>query len=113
MPPQKRRLRSSAVRIGVVGTLSLTLVACGSSSTRAWCVDRQGGGGFFVGAKGGYLVVPGSKCAGDGSLRPYFWYYGGQGYSSGWHDHVPHGSSARPHGPQIHRRGVGAASVPF
>ena len=98
------------MRIGVVGTLSLTLVACGSSSTRAWCVDRQGGDGFFVDAKGGYLVVPDSKCAGDGSFGRYFWYYGGQGYASGGHDYVSHGSSVRPHGSHIHRGGFGGHS---
>src|SRR5260370_42364866 len=107
MPPQKRRLRSSAVRIGVVGTLSLTLVACGSSSTRAWCVDRQGGGGFFVDAKGGYLVVPDSKGAGGGAFGRDFWYYRGQGGAPGRHGYGAHTRSGPPRGAHDRPGGVG------
>ncbi|MFB4315372.1 hypothetical protein [Actinomadura sp. 21ATH] len=93
MPPQeqKRRLSSRAVKIGMVSALSLTVAACGSKSTTAWCVDRMAPN---VGkTKGGYRVVPDAFCdrrdieRGTISYGRYFWYYGGNrdrdGYVSG------------------------------
>ncbi|WP_084000324.1 hypothetical protein [Actinomadura kijaniata] len=63
----------------MVSALSLTLVACGSKTTTAWCVDRT-----LPGSKGGYRVVPDSYCdkrdieRGTVSYGRYFWYYGGK-----------------------------------
>ncbi len=79
----------------MLSALSLTLVACGSKSTTAWCVDRNAPA---VG-KGGYRTVPDSFCDPgdiDGSSRSYgqyFWYYGGRRGSDGT---VAGGSSYRP-----------------
>ncbi|WP_242890511.1 hypothetical protein [Actinomadura litoris] len=94
MPPQEptRRLSSRAVKVGMLGALSLALVACGSKSTTAYCVDRNAPA---VGkTKGGYKVVSDVYCdPGDidrgyvSSYNRYFWYYGGsrdsRGYVSG------------------------------
>lgn len=90
MPPQEptRRLSSRAVKVGMVSALSLTLVACGSKSTTAWCVDRYAPA---VGkTKGGYRVVSDSLCntrdIDDGTISygRYFWYYGGKRDSNGY-----------------------------
>ncbi|WP_240489907.1 hypothetical protein [Actinomadura atramentaria] len=91
MPPQDpaRRLSSRAVKIGMVSALSLTLVACSSKSTTAWCVDRDSRGGF-TNTKGGYRVVPDSYCNrsdinnGTVGYGRYFWYYGGKRTGSGY-----------------------------
>ncbi|QKG26208.1 hypothetical protein ACTIVE_7861 [Actinomadura verrucosospora] len=97
MPPQEpgRRLSSRTVKVGMVSALSLTLVACGSGSTTARCVDRNAPSG-----KGGYRVVPDSNCNVDdidnGGTSPYgryFWYYGGKRGSGGF---VSGGSQYRP-----------------
>ncbi|WP_207947289.1 hypothetical protein, partial [Actinomadura sp. 7K507] len=80
----------------MVSALSLTLVACGSGSTTARCVDRSSPST----GKSGYRVVPDSRCDTDdidGSSAPYgryFWYYGGR-TSSGF---VSGGSRVRPEG---------------
>jgi hypothetical protein len=85
----------------MVGALSLTLVACGSKSTTAWCVDR------FAPAvgqtKGGYKVVPDSLCntsdidrGSDNGYSRYFWYYGGKRYSSGGNSYISGGRTYRP-----------------
>ncbi|MFD0686557.1 hypothetical protein [Actinomadura fibrosa] len=82
----------------MLGALSLTLVACGSKSTTAWCVDRYAPA---VGqTKGGYRVVPDRYCdvnainrSATSSYGQYFWYYGGKRNSSGY---VSGGSSYRP-----------------
>lgn len=98
MPPQEptRRLSSRAVKVGMLSALSLTLVACGSKSTTAWCVDRYAPAGGQ--AKGGYRVVPDSSCRTSDIYRnvsygQYFWYYGGKRNSNGY---VSGGSSYRP-----------------
>ncbi|GGV03629.1 hypothetical protein ACFHW2_05190 [Actinomadura sp. LOL_016] len=101
MPPQEptRRLRSRAVKVGMVSALSVTLVACGSKSTVARCVDRED--------PGGRKVVSDFNCDRDdiddgASYGQYYWYYGGSvrnGYASG-------GSSVRPEGKIKSRNGT-------
>ncbi|WP_285694935.1 hypothetical protein [Actinomadura sp. NBRC 104412] len=90
MPPQqdKRRLSSRAVKIGMVSALSLTVAACGSKTTTAWCVDRYAPA---VGrTAGGYKVVSDVFCdsrdieRGTVSYGRYFWYYGGKRDSDGY-----------------------------
>src|SRR3954463_16722233 len=73
MPPNDttRRMRSGAVQIGAVTMLSLTLVAC-SSSTDASCVDGRNQ------RNGSYRVVPDRYCDNGGSYGRYYWYYGGR-----------------------------------
>jgi hypothetical protein len=98
LPPQEstRRLSSHAVKVGMVSALSLTLVACGSSTTTARCVDRNAP----AKGKGGYKVVQDDYCDtddidhGSTSYGRYFWYYGGKSRSG----FVSGGSSARPDG---------------
>ncbi|WP_018655101.1 hypothetical protein [Actinomadura flavalba] len=83
----------------MVSALSLTLVACGSKSTTAWCVDRDNRG--FTNTKGGYRVVPDSYCnrgdvdRGTSGYGRYFWYYGGK-RDNGNSTYVYGGSSFRP-----------------
>lgn len=95
MPPKDspRRLSSHAVKVGMLGALSLTLVACSARSTTAYCADRDGM------QAGGYRVVPDTYCGdGDsGGYGRYFWYYGGR-YRGGY---ITGGSSVRPKGHKI------------
>lgn len=112
MPPQEtsRRLSSQAVRIGMLGALSLTLVACSTRSTTAYCADRDNA------LVSGYRVVPDSYCDGGGSgtYGRYFWYYGGH-YRGGY---ITGGSTVRPkgykiksvHGKSLSRGGFGGRS---
>jgi hypothetical protein len=75
----------------MVSALSLTVAACGSKTTTAWCVDRYAPSAGK--AKGGYRVVSDAFCnrgdidRGTISYGRYFWYYGGNrdtdGYVSG------------------------------
>ncbi|QXJ26900.1 hypothetical protein AGRA3207_006458 [Actinomadura graeca] len=82
----------------MLSALSLTLVACGSKSTTAYCVDRSAP---VIGkAQGGYRVVSDGLCDADdidrgrsSSYNRYFWYYGGKRDSSGF---ASGGSSFRP-----------------
>ncbi|POM24394.1 hypothetical protein BTM25_30230 [Actinomadura rubteroloni] len=106
MPPEQdpaRRLSSRAVKIGMVSALSLTLVACSSKSTTAWCVDRGSSGGF-TNTKSGYRSVPDSYCNrsdidnGTVGYGRYFWYYGGRRGSNGF---VTGGSVRGPSGGKI------------
>lgn len=114
MPPQEptRRLSSRAVKVGMVSALSLTLVACGSSSTTARCVDRNSSSA----GKSGYRVVPDTRCDTDdidGSTTPYgryFWYYGGKtgsGYVSGGSRVRPEGKIKSSSGRTLSRGGFG------
>ena len=107
MPPQdaRRRLSSHVVTLGMVSTLSMTLVACGSSTTSAVCVDRQGNAGLLDSTRGGYLVVPDSYCSNGGSFGRYFWYYGGRGYYANGRHYYYAGSSVRPRGSRIRTAG--------
>jgi len=100
LPPQEptRRLSSRAVKVGMLSALSLTLVACGSKSTTAHCVDRSASA---IGkAQGGYRTVADGFCntsdidsGRTSSYTQYFWYYGGKRDSRGF---VSGGSSYRP-----------------
>jgi hypothetical protein len=90
-----RRMRSGAVQLSAVSVLSLTLVACSSSSTRATCVDGQTRG------YSGYRVVPDYYCDNGGSYGRYFWYYGGRSRSG----YLYHGTTIRPRGGRIVSRG--------
>lgn len=65
----QRRLSSRMVKVGMVGSLSVTLAACGGKTTTADCVDGQDD-------DSGYLIVDDSYCD-DDSYGRYFWYYGG------------------------------------
>ncbi|MEU6035428.1 hypothetical protein ABZ801_08450 [Actinomadura sp. NPDC047616] len=69
------------MKIGMVSALSLTLAACSSKTTTAWCVDRQAIPAGNV--KGGYKVVSDFYCERTYSYTSpdygrYFWYYGGK-----------------------------------
>jgi hypothetical protein len=96
MPPQdaRRRMRSGAVQLSAVTMLSLSLVAC-SSSTRAYCVDGWSSSAF------GRKVVPDHYCDNGGSFGRYYWYYGGR-YHGGY---ISRGSTIRPRGSRITTRG--------
>jgi hypothetical protein len=96
MPAQdaRRRMRSGAVQLSAVSMLSLTLVAC-SSSTRAYCVDGQSSYG------GSRRVVADYYCDNGGSYGRYYWYYGGR-YHGGY---ISHGTTIRPRGGRITSHG--------
>lgn len=64
----QRRMSSRAVKVGLLGTLSMSLTACGGSHT-ANCVENSA-------LKTGYRVVSDSYCTGSSSSN-YRWYYGG------------------------------------
>src|SRR5690349_13166593 len=74
--PPGRRMRSTKVRIGMIGALSLTVAACGSNDdVTAYCVDRNS-----YQSDGSYRVIDDDYCDDDGyhgSHGGYFWYYGG------------------------------------
>ena len=80
MPQQdlpRPRLSSRAVKIGMVSALSLTLAACGKTTT-AYCVDRLSFTGL---GSGSYRVVPDYYCERTYPFTSpdygrYFWYYG-------------------------------------
>lgn len=91
----RRIMRSGAVHLSAVSLLSLTLVACSSRSTTAYCVDGQAPAGSS------YRVVPDYYCDNGGSYGRYYWYYGGR-YRGGY---VSRGSSIRPRGGKITSRG--------
>ncbi|WP_174550984.1 hypothetical protein [Actinomadura macra] len=82
----------------MLSALSLTLVACGSKSTTAYCVDRSASA---IGkTQGGYKVVSDGLCNPNdidsghtSSYNRYFWYYGGKRDSAGF---ATGGSSFRP-----------------
>lgn len=96
----------------MVSALSLTLVACGSGSTTARCVDRESP------TKGGYRVVPDTRCdvddIDDRTVTPYgryFWYYGGRtnaGYVTGGSRLRPEGKIKSSSGRTLSRGGFGS-----
>ncbi|MCW2888032.1 MAG: hypothetical protein QOE54_2070 [Streptosporangiaceae bacterium] len=105
-PDARRRLSSRVVNIGMLSVLSVTLVACSSSSTTRYCVDRQDPAGFFDRSKGGYQVAPDVYCAarysmGSSNYNRYFWYYGGRGYTSHGRHYIYRGSTITPRGRTI------------
>ncbi|MCD0453585.1 hypothetical protein LO762_31030 [Actinocorallia sp. API 0066] len=65
----QRRMSSRAVKIGLLGTLSMSLTACGSSHT-ATCVENR------PLSNGSYRVVSDYNCN-DSYSSNYRWYYGG------------------------------------
>lgn len=77
----------------MLGALSVTLVACSSQQTTAYCTDSQ------TDANGAYRVVDDDYCDndGDGTRVGYFWYYGGR-YHNGY---IAGGSSVKPKGHKI------------
>ena len=66
----RRRMRSRVVKVGMLGTLSMSLAACGSSSSVADCVD-----GYSY-RDHRYKVANDRDCDSLSGGR-YFWYYGG------------------------------------
>jgi hypothetical protein len=105
----QRRLSSRIVKVGMIGTLSMTLAACGSSdkSTTAYCADRDD----FTG--GQYQIVQDNYCDNDAYGR-YFWYYGGSVVGSRVHKGTTlkpkKGSITSYHGRTIQRGGFGSKS---
>ncbi len=81
----RRRMSSRAVKVGMLGTLSMSLAACGSSYS-ASCVDGTDRGTF------GYKVVDDDRCDYGGNGGRYFWYYNGSG-SNGY---VSGGTTLKP-----------------
>jgi hypothetical protein len=85
MQDQQRRLRSTAVSLGLVGALALSLNACGTSSASATrrCIDanniRQTDSAYQLVGDENCLVSPGPSTAGGfGTTPSYRHYYGGR-----------------------------------
>jgi hypothetical protein len=94
-----RRMSSRAVRLGMLGVLSLTLVACGSDDdeVEASCVLQDS-----YQSDGSYQVVDEDLCDDDDDYRSshaggYYWYYGG--HRSG--GRILNGSTVKPKGAKI------------
>jgi hypothetical protein len=99
MTAQKaRRMSSRAVRLGMLGALSLTLVGCGSESeeVQAYCVQQD-----TLLSDGSYEVVDEDLCDDDdyrsGHAGGYYWYYGGHRSGS----RILNGSTVKPKGAHI------------
>jgi hypothetical protein len=97
-----RRMSSRAVRIGMIGTLSLVVAACGNDSdnVNAYCVDRNS-----YQSDGSYQVVDEDNCDGNhtssyGRHGGYYWYYGGRRSSHSKY-RVVSGSTVKPRGATI------------
>jgi hypothetical protein len=83
MQDQPRRLRSTAVSLGLVGALALSLSACGTPSASATrrCIDETN----IRVTDSAYPVVPDAQCVAStagtagsfGSTSRYRYYYGG------------------------------------
>jgi hypothetical protein len=99
MHDQPRRLRSTAVSLGLVGALALSLSACGSTSASATrrCVDetniRLTDNAYPLAGDQQCLTSPAPSTAGSfGSAARYRYYYGGtvnNGYVYGGSFTVP------------------------
>jgi hypothetical protein len=92
-----RRMSSRAVRFGMLGALSLTLVACGSSDqVEAYCVEQDS-----LQSDGSYQVVDEDNCDDDNYRSShaggYYWYYGGHRAGS----RILNGSTVKPKGAKI------------
>ncbi|HEV2086926.1 MAG TPA: hypothetical protein VGR21_01315 [Cryptosporangiaceae bacterium] len=118
----QRRMRSTAVRIGMVSLLSVAVAGCGSGGDEysdsgedvtAYCVDPDS-----LDAEGNYEVVDEDLCDDDGyrsSHGGYFFYYGGVRSGS----KVKGGTTVRPQnanittekGKTIQRSGFGNRST--
>lgn len=93
-------MSSRAVRLGMLGALSLTLVACGGSSeeeVEAYCVEQESRQ-----PDGSYQVVDEDNCDDDDDYRSshaggYYWYYGGNRSGS----KILGGSTIKPKGAKI------------
>jgi hypothetical protein len=109
-----RRMSSGAVRLGMLGALSVALTGCagpgsgpgysgdpgygdGGESVQATCVRPDS-----LGRDGSYEVVDDDYCDGNrmrsGRAGGYYWYYGGRRAGR----RVLGGSSVRPPGADIH-----------
>jgi hypothetical protein len=105
MHDQPRRLRSSAVSLGLVGALALSLSACGTSGASATrrCVDannvRQTDSAYQLVEDDKCLTSPGPSTAGGFGTTPHYrHYYGGlvtSGFVSGGSFTIPRTSSSR------------------
>jgi hypothetical protein len=88
-----RRMSSRMVRLGALGALSLTLVACGSSeSVTASCVSQD-----TFQPDGSYEVFDDDLCDNDSYRHGYYWYYGGHRVGS----RILGGSTVKPKGVKI------------
>lgn len=96
MTAQKaRRMSSRAVRLGMLGALSVTLVGCGNSSdeVQANCVSQDS-----QLSDGSYEIVDEDLCDDDDGFRSgYYWYYGGVRSGS----RILKGTTVRPKGVKI------------
>jgi hypothetical protein len=91
----RRLARSGAVYLTVVSVLSLSLVACSSHRSTAYCVDTWAPSGAS------YRVVSDWYCDNGGTGGRYRWYYTGR-YRSGY---VSRGIWSRPRGRIVSRGG--------
>src|SRR5689334_1216931 len=98
MQDQPRRLRSTAVSLGLVGALALSLSACGTPSASATrrCIDetnvRVTDSAYPVVGDDQCLASPSGSAGSFGSTSRYRYYYGGvlnNGYVSGGSFVVP------------------------
>jgi len=96
------RMSSRAVRLGALGALSLSLVACGGDpepdEVTAYCVSEESY------ENGSYEVVDEENCDDDDGTRaggvgflPFFFYYGGGLRGS----RISGGTTVRPKGARI------------
>ena len=102
MTAQKaRRMSSHAVRLGMLGALSLTLTACGSGSSeeevQAYCVAQDS-----QLPDGSYEIADDDLCDDDDGIRSghaggYYWYYGGTRRGT----KILGGSTVKPKGVKI------------
>lgn len=99
MNQQPRRLRSTAVSLGLVGALALSLSACSTTSASATrrCIDentlRQTDNAYQLANDPSCLTSPAPSTSGTfGAVPRYRYYYGGvvnNGYVSGGSFTVP------------------------
>ncbi len=87
-------MSSRAVRLGMLGALSLTLVGCGGSNdeVEAYCVDQNS-----LSPDGSYEVVDEDNCDDDNFRSGYYWYYGGSRVGS----RILKGTTVRPKGVDV------------
>lgn len=98
------RMSSRAVRLGALGALSLSLVACGGDpepdEVTAYCVSGES----LQDTDGSYEVVDEDNCGDDDGTRaggvgflPFFFFYGGSLRGN----RISGGSTVRPQGARI------------
>lgn len=124
----RRRLSSTAVRIGMISALSVALVSCSSddpdddTETTAYCVEDESTvspspTASPSPAEEGYREVDDSNCDDDdrtsysSGTHSYFWYYGARrsasGLITGGTRIRPEGKISTPSGRVIQRGGFG------